>query len=309
MPRTAVIVVNYGSSALLEQNVPASTTADDVVVIVDSHSTDAERARVLELGARHGWLVVTPDTNTGFGTGMNLGVARALTESVTSLVLLNPDASFPPNERASLTARVEADPLVLLAPRIVRSDGGPWMSDTMDLRLRDGTMRSSRKRRPGEAVMVWVSGAVMVLSTELWHRVGGFDDAYFLYWEDVDLCRRVAEVGGRVAVDTGVVAVHDEGGTHADGGGRAKSESFYFHNIRNRALFASRWLPARDRLRWALLTPASALDTVLTGGRRQFLTSTKPWRAYARGVAHALALTLRPGGPSCQPHPGPQEAA
>lgn len=285
--RTAVVVVNYGSSHLLAQNLVASVAPDDLVVVVDNWTDAAEREDVGALAAANGWFLESPVGNTGFGGGMNIGAARALAEGATALVLLNPDARFPREDRERLVNQVAADPTLLVAPRIVRTDGTPWMSGLMDLRLADGTVRSSRHRAPDEPVMEWVSGAVMALSAELWRRIGGFDDGYFLYWEDVDLCRRVHEAGGSIRVDQSATAVHDEGGTQPGAGGRAKSEAFYYYNIRNRALYAARWLPAAERRSWRRSTLRAAWATMLTGGRRQFLESPRPWRALARGVAAA----------------------
>jgi N-acetylglucosaminyl-diphospho-decaprenol L-rhamnosyltransferase len=293
--RTAVLVVNYGSSDLLATNLVGSVN-EELVVVTDNWTNAREREAVQRLGRIHGWLVETPPLNAGFGAGMNLAASRALLAGATSLILLNPDARLEPADVRKLADQVEADTSLLLAPQIRTPDGSPWMSELMDLRLADGTSRSSRHRVPGASVMEWVSGAVMAMSVELWERVGGFDDDYFLYWEDIDLCRRVHEIGGKIKVDQSIAAVHDEGGTHADGGGRAKSETFYYFMIRNRAVYAKKWLTPSQRRRWAWQTPRTALDTLLTGGRRQFVQSTRPWRAYLRGVIAAYRVSSR--GPS-----------
>lgn len=293
--RPALVVVNYGSSGLLAANLPSSSEGVPLVVVVDSWSGAAERATVRSLADEHGWSVVEPDRNTGFGGGCNLGAAHALRAGATSLVFLNPDARIEPAALASLVEQVEVDRALLLAPRIVDGRGRPWMSGLMDLRLADGTVRSSRHRPPGAEVVEWVSGAAMALSAELWTATGGFDEDYFLYWEDVDLCRRVHDVGGTVRVDTSVTAVHDEGGTHSTAGSRAKSPLYYRYNIRNRALYASKWLAPADRRRWARQVPRTARDTLLTGGRRQFVQGTSPWSAYLRGVASAYRVVLTGG--------------
>lgn len=290
--RTAVIVVNYGSSSLLASNLATSTSSDEIVVVVDNWTDAAEREAVHKLAQQHGWLVDEPVGNVGFGAGMNRGVRRALAEGATSLLLLNPDARLAHDGVLRMAAQVEADESLLLAPQITRSDGGPWMSGVMDLRLDDGTMRSARHRVPGEAVVEWVSGAVMALNARLWRQIGGFDEEYFLYWEDVDLCSRVHAAGGTVGVDASVVAVHDEGGTQMDGGGRAKSETFYFYNIRNRALYAAKWLSTADRRRWLMTARRAAWDTLMTGGRRQLVESIRPWRALTRGLAASLKIGL-----------------
>lgn len=300
--RPALVVVNYGSSALLSRNLPRSASGIPIVVVVDSWSGATERETIRRLAQEHGWLLEEPDRNTGFGTGCNLGAARALHEGATTIVLLNPDAWIDSAGLATLVEQVEDDRALLLAPRIVNGRGAPWMSGTMDLRLADGTVRSSRHRPPGAEVMEWVSGAVMVMSAVLWSASRGFDDDYFLYWEDIDLCRRVQATGGSVRVDSSVTAVHDEGGTQSSTSRRAKSGAYYRFNIRNRALYASKWLDPVDRRRWARQIPRTAWGTLLTGGRRQFLQGAAPWAAYVRGVLAAYRVVLtrradRAGGP------------
>ncbi len=120
--------------------------------------------------------------------------------------------------------------------------------------------------------MFWVSGACFAISARAVAPVGGFDEDYFLYWEDVDFSRRVRAAGGsvRVILDT-ASAVHDEGGTHDDRpAGRAKSETYYYYNIRNRLLFAQRL--ARRGARPALAADGVARrrgGSCMQGGRRQ----------------------------------------
>src|SRR4051812_18259879 len=94
----AVIVVGYGSSRLLEQNLaPLSRRLDGArTVVVDNRTTDEERQTMRRLSAAEGWELVEPDGNLGFGLGMNAGAERALAEGATHLLLLNPDATIEP---------------------------------------------------------------------------------------------------------------------------------------------------------------------------------------------------------------------
>lgn len=124
---------------------------------------------------------------------------------------------------------------------------------------------------------------------DLWRRVGGFDPDYFLYWEDVDLCRRVVEAGGRVSVDETAVVTHAEGGTHGHtGSARTKSPIYYYYNIRNRMLYAAKHLPPAGRRRWALTSPWVAYQVLLQGGRRQFAHPRKSLWPALRGVLDGL---------------------
>ena len=131
--------------------------------------------------------------------------------------------------------------------------------------------------------MFWVSGACFAISRTLWEHIGGFDDAYFLYWEDVDLSKKVWDAGGEVRVLQTASAVHDEGGTHEDRtGGRAKSETYYYYNIRNRMLFARLRLDPDTRRRWRRRDGQVSWGILMQGGRRQ-LSGRGPWRALLRG--------------------------
>ncbi|MDQ0743982.1 GT2 family glycosyltransferase [Clavibacter sp. B3I6] len=313
MPRPAllaVVVVNYGSADLVRENVlPLVERLDDaLLVIVDNRTTDAERERVRALAAHpssrvHG---VYPDGNTGFGTGMNIGVEAARGLGAREFLLLNPDATIEPDQLAVLREAVAADPLALVAPLILRPDGSTWFRGS-DLYLADGRIRSAARRaqHPGLAVEPWLTGACLLVTDELWTRVGGFSDDYFLYWEDVDLSRKVVEAGGRLRVVEEAVAVHAEGGTQSAGhesAGQAKSGTYYYHNIRNRLLYGARHLDAAALRRWRLLTPVIAYEVLLQGGRRQFAHPVAPVTAAVRGILDGYRIS---GGWRAVPSPAP----
>jgi N-acetylglucosaminyl-diphospho-decaprenol L-rhamnosyltransferase len=296
-----VVVVSYGSHALLTGTLAATLATDPSAraVVVDNYTTDDERQALVRLAEQHGWAVELPSTNLGFGAGMNLGVARALADGATRVLLLNPDAVVQPGGLAALGAALDADPMALASPVVVRPDGSPFASGTTDLSLRDGTMRATRRRPPGstEPVVEWLSGACLALTDRLWTAVGGFDDRYFLYWEDVDLSLRVQRAGGSLAVVEEARAVHDEGATHDDAtASRAKSPTYYYFNIRNRLLFAAVHLDARTVRRWVLTAPRAAWAVLLQGGRRQLVSGVAPWRSAVRGTWDGLVLAVRRRG-------------
>lgn len=295
--RIGIVVVNYGDPALLEQNLAALTRAVPGLrtVVVDNYSTPAAREAVTRLADAERWDLLLPDDNLGFGAGMNLGVARAIGHGVEQVLLLNPDATLTPEALDVLSQRCSAQPMTMFAPRIERPDGSLWF-DGVDLYLHDGTIRSRRRREdhPGAAVAPWLSGACLMLSVELWARTGGFHDAYFLYWEDVDLSHRVVAVGGSLAVVEEATAVHDEGGTHdrsEAASARAKSTTYYYFNIRNRLLYAAEHLSPAEVRAWRRSTIPVAWSVLLQGGRRQFLSTRSPLRAGVRGVVDGLRLS------------------
>jgi GT2 family glycosyltransferase len=297
----AIIVVNYGSADLLAVNL-VSTAKDSpatTIVVVDNFSSTAQLTLAAEVCDSNGWHLVPLATNEGFGGGMNAGVARAIELGADQFLLLNPDAAIPAPSLAALSDRVAADPMLMVAPVILRPDGELWSSGS-DLYLADGRIRASRRRggTPEDQVMTWLSGACLLISKTLWQKIGGFDEHYFLYWEDVDLSWKVHEAGGTLAVVSSATATHAEGGTQATGThrhtGERKSNGYYYYNIRNRAVFAALRMPAASATDWRRIRRTVAWEILLQGGRRQFLRTLAPfWSAY-RGLRDGarLAKTL-----------------
>jgi len=287
--RIAVVVVNFGSHELLERNFAPLDGAD--VVVVDNFSSAAERTAVRASSQRHGWQLVEMAGNDGFGAGVNAGVRAALARGVTAFLLLNPDAVIDLLTLERLGEAVHRQPMSVLSPRVNNPDGTPYFAGYSFL------MSSGRIRRSDGTVAVpadavpWISGACMAFSDQVFDRTGGFRDAYFLYWEDIDFSVRAAEAGAELRVERDLIAVHDEGGTQGRTG-RAKSATYYRYNCRNRLLFAAQHLPTRSLVRWILLTPRESWQVLLRGGRRQLLHSPRPLIATVRGSLEGLGLAL-----------------
>lgn len=303
---TAVVVVNYGPVGLLERNLVRLTGENPHVrvVVVDNHTSDANAQAVADLAEGHGWTSVLNPTNAGYGGGCNVGAEAALDLGAERLLFLNPDAFIDAESLARLEATVDADPMTAVAPKIVTETGAHWFAGA-GLRVSDGTMVGpSHLDEPG--VEPWLTGACFMVSATLWRRVGGFDDSYFLYWEDVDLSRRIREAGGRLFVDLDALAVHDEGATHGEGGSRAKSDVYYYYNVRNRLRYAAAHLTPAARRSWQATSIQQAREVLLRGGRRQFLESRSGLWAAVAGLRDGL--TGRWGARGAVP-PAPAGAA
>ncbi|MFT4050788.1 MAG: glycosyltransferase family 2 protein [Microbacterium sp.] len=289
----AVVVVNYGSVTLLERHAARLRMPEGgIIVVVDCFSTGQERAAVARAGEMNGWHVVLLDSNAGFGGGTNAGAAEALRLGADVIVALNPDAYIAPDDLEMLASAARKEPLSLVSPRILDSSGKVWFRGS-DLYLDDGSIAgvARRSERAGRPRHEWATGACFAVSAELWNRIGGFDEDYFLYWEDVDLSRRVLDAGA-VLRTIDVTAVHDEGQTHRDAKqGRAKSETYYYFNIRNRLLYVSKHGDAELMSRWRRETLRVSWSIILQGGRRQLITSLAPWRALVRGMRDGSRLT------------------
>lgn len=287
--RAAVVVVNYGSSRLLAENLPAlSEVAGLAVVVVDNLSTAGERTAVGALADEHGWTLVALPGNPGFGAAVNAGVARAREEGAEQLVLLNPDATAAGPVLEALVAAAREDDLALVCPLVEDATGAVWFAGG-ELDLADGATRT-RGVDVATAAHPWVTGACLAFSAALWDRVGGFDDRYFMYWEDIDLSSRVLAAGGRVVVRRDLRAVHQVGGTQE---GEGKSGLYCRYNCRNRLLYAALHVPDPQLRRWLRGAPRYAARVVQRGGRRALARRpVVPLWSALRGTAEGIALVV-----------------
>lgn len=266
---SALLIVNYGSHELIEQNVARTALPEgSMVVIVDNPTTSEERGNISALADTEGWTLLTPDSNLGFGGGMNLAAQEAIARGARELVLLNPDAHIVEDGFARLAAALD-DPRVIVAPLVQRPDGSHF-SSMMEIDLFDGRIRRRADDEQYRQPRPWLSGACLALRSDLWQLIGGFDDDYFLYWEDVDFSMRALEVGARLVVDPDIVAVHSPGGTQQRRG-VGKSPIYYRFNARNRLVFAAKHIEPGGRRRWVRSSPSAAWNVLQRGGRRQLL--------------------------------------
>lgn len=296
-----LVVVNYGSCDLLAANLvqvvdelraavdPARTTV--LTVVVDNFTSKVERRRVVELGVHHGFDTVVLDENVGFGAGVNVGAARLLEQGASQLLLINPDATINAESVLRLVEHVDAEPLDLVGPAVYRPDGSLW-SGLMDVYLRTGQLRA-RRHRPvdleASGVREWISGACLVASRQLWELTSGFDEDYFMYWEDVDLGHRVALLGGRSVVIDAARAVHEESGTQHHRG-KHRSPLFYHYNTRNRLLFAAKHLSRAAQREWIGQSRRNIKRMVRPEGLRALQPPWTSLRALIRGEREGRRL-------------------
>lgn len=292
MIQIAIVVVNYGTSDLIAHNLtqlPSTTPASQIdVVIVDNYSSGDERSRTAELCRERGWEFVGPETNLGFGAGANAGVDRALALGAEVVCLLNPDAEIALSALETIADRALADPTSLRAPLVTTDDGTPWFRGASVERTAGWTVNGwagGAAQRPDEDPNAWLSGACLVFHRQAWALTEGFNSAYFLYWEDVDLSWRHRAAGGSLSFDDDVVVRHSVGGSqrteaHAP---RGKSTLYLYYNCRNRLFFAADHLTPAEQKIWVRRTPAYAKRVLLRGGRRPLLKPWGPVTAVLRG--------------------------
>jgi len=284
------VVVTYRSEptveACLRSLVEAAGGLSLTTVVVDNGSDDDTLARVRGAGVDVD--VVDNGANLGFAAANNRGLARATGEWV---LFANPDTVWPAGSLARLVDAAEqrAD-AGIVSPALVGADGAvqPTVEEDLDLRrVLAGLVRIGGAVRParpmdGPPVPVdWVHGAAMLMPLELTRRVGGWDERFFLFFEDLDLCWRVRQAGRTVLVVPDVRVSHVGGASMARSGGAAWVAA-------QRVTGLATFLAKRQGRTAARLYGAVALAAY-------GLTPTATHRAMARAGARAVS---RPAGPA-----------
>jgi GT2 family glycosyltransferase len=228
--RVSAVVVNYNAGPELGRALRslADELAGDAweAIVVDNASPDGSAAQVAAF-APHARVIANTE-NGGFARAVNPGLTAARAPLV---LVMNPDCRLVAGAIAALEAAVAGDPACALAgPRILDPDGSEQGSARGDPDMLTGLFgRTAALRRwfpflpaarrnvldgdaPPEGRLVdWVSGACMLARREALAAVGGFDEGYFLYWEDADLCRRLRAAGHAIRYVPAAIAVHRVG--------------------------------------------------------------------------------------------------
>ena len=231
----AVVVVSYETrerTLACVESVLADDSATSRVVVVDNASSDGT---VSALRERSGDAidVVASERNLGFGAACNLGAARVT--DARHVLFLNADTRVRPGALHAIVTALDAG-AGAAGPSVVGEDGGEQTSvrghptplallhqHTALRFLRVGASAYARYKRPDaapDAVPV-VMGAALAVRGDVLGITGGFDERYFLYFEEADLCRRVAECGMPVRFVADAVVEHAGGASSDPRRGRA----------------------------------------------------------------------------------------
>lgn len=223
----SAVVVSWNVLPLLRRCLESllAQGGDLEVIVVDNASGDGTEAAVR---AEYPQVrLVQTGANLGYPAGINAGLRLCRHPLV---LLLNPDAIVAPRALAALVRLMERDAgLALVAPRLLFPDGSPQPSRRRFPTRRDLLIESTPLQRlPGGERLLrrfyrqdssdahvqevdWVYGACLLLRARALHEVGGMDAGYFMYSEEVDLCRRLKAGGWSVAFEPAAAVVHHEG--------------------------------------------------------------------------------------------------
>ena len=261
IPLISLIIVTYNSAALLPRclaAIAATSYPNYEVLIIDNASSDGTPQLVAE-HYPHVRLLANSE-NLGFGRACNQGARVANGEL---LVFLNPDVIVAPGWLGILARHMAEQPQAgIICPQTLYSYQSP-----------------PHATRP-VADTAAVPGCAMLVRRAAWQQLGGFDERYFLYWEDTDLCWRAWLLGWRVLEDFEAYVYHERGGS----AGSQQWDAERTKNSLRTYLKTMRW---RRAVPFALLLAIKTMAKLLLRRRSDLLGA---WSWNWRRLGETLAL-------------------
>lgn len=308
-------IVSWNTAALLDRCLAALPAAlhgwDASIVVVDNASSDGSAS----LAAGHSGVTV-------IGNAANVGYARAMNQALAGagapvLIALNPDTEPGPGSLALLADRLLANPLVgLVAPRLVNADGSTqysarrfpslgvatagavvpvrWHAGSLGRRL----LLEHASRPETSRDIDWAIGAVHVIRTAALAGRPPYDERWFMYAEDIELCWRLAQRGWRRRLEADIVVSHV---------GNAAGERAWGDAYNRRCLDAIYDWYERDRgpvevRAWAAMNTLGVASRALFGSASGRDADHVAW--LWRAVPYHARVVLKGAPPLTGPPPG-----
>jgi GT2 family glycosyltransferase len=228
MTDLSIIIVSYKGWERLIKCLEALNTFtgknfSTEVIVVDNRSDDDTIYKIEEQFTK--FRFIHNKINGGFANGCNLGAKNAEGEF---LLFLNPDTVAAESESYKLLTIAKQNPAyAILSCRQVNENGKECVAIGSFPRLNNltGIMRAIFKKRDpewineksdsGEEVRFpdWISGSVVMMRKEIFHKLGGFDEDFWMYFEDVDLCKRARDIAFEIAFCRNITIEHNHGGS------------------------------------------------------------------------------------------------
>ena len=197
-PKISVIIVNWNVTESLERcikSVMATNYSNLELIVIDNNSDDKPKN-----------VTIQNTQNIGFPKAVNQGLSKSTGGYI---LLLNPDTRIPKDffVKALKFAKLHPD-MGVMGPRFTDSDGTPQGSVFAEPSL----FKMSQKYSPSStAVVNAISGACMLLPKSTVVKIGNFTENVFMYYEDLDYCRRVRSAGLKVYFNSGITIIHEHG--------------------------------------------------------------------------------------------------
>jgi len=312
-PRVSVIVVTYNSRSLLRD---CLTPLTDVIaeglaelIVVDNMSNDDPESAIVDLGIAHTF--IQSGANKGFSVAVNIGARRAVGRY---LLLLNPDVAHGSSVLRELIGRLDDDhtigaiaPLLIsprgvltanggqqprLFPIVAHLSGAAWLLRHIAPRIGHYVYADVAQ---GKSLEVgWLSGGYLLtrsrfMTNEL------VSERWFMYAEDIDLCRYISQQGSRLLLCGEVTAGHAIGGSSENAASQIKTLWLRSLHDYYRAAFRPSWLTAQT---WRLAVGAGYRARAAIAYLKQNRSRGAAFLSYARALNEQstdFRMAIRPG--------------
>ena len=224
----SIIIVNYRSWKPLDKCLESIVSANNAkinfeVIILDNFSNDGQfdffQNKYID------FIFIRNNINSGFSHGCNLGAAKAKGDY---LLFLNPDTIIFPDTLSTLysTYKKHSEIGILSCLQIDKKERFFYQKNNFPTLIQafgitrffykilfkkriDTNFRSTEKLFYPD----WVTGAVIYISSDWFKRINGWNEDYWLYFEDVDICKKITEKNGKIAVTLNTTILHEHGGS------------------------------------------------------------------------------------------------
>jgi GT2 family glycosyltransferase len=282
-PTVIVVILNWNRCAdtlACLASLGESTYHNFAVIVVDQGSQDGSEASIRR--AYPAVTVLQTGANLGFGRGMNTGIRQALAAGAKYVFLLNNDTLAAPTLLERLLAHATPDlgmlaPSIFYAdrPQVIWSTGGgvhPLLLEMTGDHGRGEPLPAEPRER------AFLSGCALLIPRQTLGRAGLFDERFFMYYEDLDLCLRMQQEGYRLLLIPDAHLWHRV----AQSSGGANSPNERYQMARSSGIYFRKHMHAANALPIIVYRSLSALRWTLR------LAHPRDWpalRAYWRGLA------------------------
>ena len=248
MAKVAVIILNYQlKNDTLEAvySVLQSDFTGIEIIVVDNNSEDGIEEEIKKI---RGVKFIQIGSNLGYTGGNNLGIRYAINVGSDYIFILNPDTVVKKDTIRYLLSASENENAGVVGPKILFNDkktiwyAGGEIDKNNVLGAHRGLDQVDIGQYDNPSEVSFVTGAAFFAKRQLFERAGFFDERYFLYMEDADLCLRAKKLGMKIFYQPKAVVFHKN--AKATGLGSPLQD---YYITRNRLLFAFKFLSYRTR--------------------------------------------------------------
>ena len=224
-PLVYIIVINYNGEEYLKtclSSIEKQTYPNYKTIVIDNASTDNSEEYIKEYFPK--LTFIQAERNLGFAEGNNLAIKKALEQKAAYVFLVNNDTEFEIDLVEKLIKTAESDDSIgIVGPAVFDLKNKKSLQE-MGMAIDKFGYALALKNLTDRDCVFFVSGCAMMIKSELILRIGFFDESYFMFAEDLDICWRSRLTGYKIIVNENARIYHASGGSIS--GGVVKSSSY-----------------------------------------------------------------------------------